>query len=128
MSLTHHFFWDCLFSLYCDFDEGEPWHSSKVVPKWPVDHGFESGNNLFAYARVRLCSAYNIPLPYFLMVRSFWAMGYGRILWFWFAVLLVQVCTQAGIIFGSQPAKGYAQGSQMGWLHMQIAGGFEKAT
>ncbi|KAG5056656.1 hypothetical protein JHK86_011652 [Glycine max] len=40
----------------------------------------------------------------------------------------VQVCTQAGIIFGSQPAKGYAQGSQMGWLHMQIAGGFEKAT
>ncbi|KAL2646063.1 hypothetical protein AAZV13_05G029000 [Glycine max] len=39
-----------------------------------------------------------------------------------------EVCTQAGIIFGSQPAKGYAQGSQMGWLHMQIAGGFEKAT
>ncbi|KAG4929977.1 hypothetical protein AAZX31_17G092300 [Glycine max] len=34
----------------------------------------------------------------------------------------------AGIIFGSQPARGYAQGSQPGWLHMQIAGGFEKAT
>ncbi|XP_061363240.1 transcription factor BHLH089-like isoform X2 [Gastrolobium bilobum] len=34
----------------------------------------------------------------------------------------------AGMIFGSQAARGYAQGSQPGWLHMQIAGGFEKAT
>ncbi|XP_027332721.1 transcription factor BHLH094-like [Abrus precatorius] len=34
----------------------------------------------------------------------------------------------AGIIFGSQAARGYAQGSQPGWLHMQIAGGFEKTT
>ncbi|TKY55142.1 Transcription factor bHLH79 [Spatholobus suberectus] len=33
----------------------------------------------------------------------------------------------AGIIFGSQPARGYAQGSQPSQL-MQIAGGFEKAT
>ncbi|KAK7265743.1 hypothetical protein RJT34_33366 [Clitoria ternatea] len=33
-----------------------------------------------------------------------------------------------GIILGSQPARGYSQGSQPGWLHMQIAGGFEKAT
>ncbi|QCD80912.1 transcription factor bHLH79 [Vigna unguiculata] len=34
----------------------------------------------------------------------------------------------SGIIFGSQPARGFAQGSQAGWLHMQIAGGFEKVT
>ncbi|KAJ1438994.1 Myc-type, basic helix-loop-helix [Sesbania bispinosa] len=34
----------------------------------------------------------------------------------------------AGIIFGSQASRGYAQGSQPGWLHMQIAGGFDKAT
>ncbi|KAK7389003.1 hypothetical protein VNO78_23834 [Psophocarpus tetragonolobus] len=34
----------------------------------------------------------------------------------------------AGIIFGSQAGRGYAQGSQPGWLHMQIAGGFGKAT
>ncbi|XP_020231076.1 transcription factor BHLH089 isoform X1 [Cajanus cajan] len=34
----------------------------------------------------------------------------------------------AGIIFGSQPARGYDQGSQPAWLHMQIDGGFEKAT
>ncbi|RDX68082.1 Transcription factor BHLH094, partial [Mucuna pruriens] len=34
----------------------------------------------------------------------------------------------AGIIFGSQPVRGYAQGSQPGWLHMQIAGDFGKAT
>lgn len=34
----------------------------------------------------------------------------------------------AGILFGSQPARAYAQGSQPGWLHMQIAGGFEKET
>jgi len=44
----------------------------------------------------------------------------------------VQVATQpfdlSGIIFGSQPARGYAQGSQAGWLHMQIGGGFEKVT
>jgi len=30
--------------------------------------------------------------------------------------------------FGSQPARVYAQESQPRWLHMQIAGGFEKAT
>ncbi|KAK7347223.1 hypothetical protein VNO80_21750 [Phaseolus coccineus] len=30
----------------------------------------------------------------------------------------------SGIIFGSQPARG----SQSGWLHMQIGGGFEKVT
>ncbi|XP_057416774.1 transcription factor BHLH089-like isoform X2 [Lotus japonicus] len=34
----------------------------------------------------------------------------------------------AGIIFGSQASRGYAQGSQPGWLHMQITGGFEKTT
>ncbi|CAJ1943987.1 unnamed protein product [Sphenostylis stenocarpa] len=38
-----------------------------------------------------------------------------------------EVATQpfdlSGIIFGSQPARGYAQGSQPGWLHMQITGG-----
>ncbi|XP_014507075.1 transcription factor BHLH094 [Vigna radiata var. radiata] len=43
-----------------------------------------------------------------------------------------EVATQpfdlSGIIFGSQPARGFAQGSQAGWLHMQIAGGFEKVT
>ncbi|CAL0306847.1 unnamed protein product [Lupinus luteus] len=33
-----------------------------------------------------------------------------------------------GMIFGLQSAWGYAQGSQPGWLHMQIAGGFERAT
>ncbi|CAL0330163.1 unnamed protein product [Lupinus luteus] len=45
---------------------------------------------------------------------------------------LVQVGTQpldiAGMIFGSQAARGYAQGSQPGWLHMQIGGGFGRAT
>ncbi|BAT76634.1 Transcription factor [Vigna angularis] len=43
-----------------------------------------------------------------------------------------EVATQpfdlSGIIFGSQPARGFAQGSQAGWLHMQMAGGFEKVT
>lgn len=34
----------------------------------------------------------------------------------------------AGIIFGPQAARGYTQGSQPGWLHMQIAGSFDKAT
>ncbi|KAK7330423.1 hypothetical protein VNO77_24617 [Canavalia gladiata] len=34
----------------------------------------------------------------------------------------------AGMIFGSQAVRGYTQGSQPGWLHMQIAGGFEKTT
>jgi len=37
-----------------DTKEGEPWCSGKVVPWWLVGHGFESGNGLFAYARVRL--------------------------------------------------------------------------
>ncbi|KAL2321910.1 hypothetical protein Fmac_026289 [Flemingia macrophylla] len=34
----------------------------------------------------------------------------------------------AGSIFGSQPARGYDQEFQTEWLHMQIDGGFEKAT
>ncbi|ESW10135.1 hypothetical protein PHAVU_009G183600 [Phaseolus vulgaris] len=29
----------------------------------------------------------------------------------------------AGMVFGSQAARGYAQGSHHGWLHMQIGGG-----
>ncbi|XP_004508803.1 transcription factor BHLH094 isoform X2 [Cicer arietinum] len=33
----------------------------------------------------------------------------------------------SGIIFGPQAGRGYAQGSQPGWLHMQIAGGFNKS-
>ncbi|KAL2340838.1 hypothetical protein Fmac_008778 [Flemingia macrophylla] len=32
----------------------------------------------------------------------------------------------AGMVFGSQAARGYAQGSHPGWLHMQIGGGFER--
>ncbi|KAK7281848.1 hypothetical protein RIF29_10161 [Crotalaria pallida] len=34
----------------------------------------------------------------------------------------------AGMIFGSQAARGYAQVSQPGWLHMQIGGDFERST
>ncbi|KAG5032091.1 hypothetical protein JHK85_016073 [Glycine max] len=35
----------------------------------------------------------------------------------------------AGMVFGSQAARGYAQGSSPpGWLHMQIGGGFERTT
>ncbi|KAK7317221.1 hypothetical protein RJT34_01263 [Clitoria ternatea] len=34
----------------------------------------------------------------------------------------------AGMIFGSQSARGYAHGSNPGWLHMQIGGGFDRAT
>ncbi|KAK2411224.1 transcription factor BHLH089 [Trifolium repens] len=34
----------------------------------------------------------------------------------------------SGIIFGPQASRGYAQGSQSGWLHMQITGGFNKAS
>ncbi|XP_054821570.1 transcription factor bHLH79 [Prosopis cineraria] len=34
----------------------------------------------------------------------------------------------AGMIFGSQSGRTYAQGTQLGWLHMQIGGGFERAT
>ncbi|XP_061373489.1 transcription factor bHLH79 [Gastrolobium bilobum] len=34
----------------------------------------------------------------------------------------------AGMIFGSQAAREYSQGSHPGWLHMQIGGGFERAT
>ncbi|KAK7411500.1 hypothetical protein VNO78_02934 [Psophocarpus tetragonolobus] len=34
----------------------------------------------------------------------------------------------AGMIFGSQAARGYAQGSHPGWLHMQIGGGFDRTT
>ncbi|GAU32856.1 hypothetical protein TSUD_209240 [Trifolium subterraneum] len=34
----------------------------------------------------------------------------------------------SGIIFGPQASRGYAQGSQPGWLHMQITGGFNKAS
>ncbi|XP_045789303.1 transcription factor BHLH094-like [Trifolium pratense] len=33
----------------------------------------------------------------------------------------------SGIIFGPQANRGYSQGSQPGWLHMQITGGFNKA-
>ncbi|KAF7806138.1 transcription factor bHLH79 [Senna tora] len=34
----------------------------------------------------------------------------------------------AGMIFGSQAGRTYAQGTQPGWLHMQLGGGFERAT
>ncbi|KAI4343809.1 hypothetical protein L6164_011116 [Bauhinia variegata] len=34
----------------------------------------------------------------------------------------------AGMLFGSQAARGLATGSQPGWLHMQIGGSFERAT
>lgn len=34
----------------------------------------------------------------------------------------------AGVIYESHAARGYAQGSHPGWLHMQIGGGFEGAT
>ncbi|KAK7291667.1 hypothetical protein RIF29_06991 [Crotalaria pallida] len=34
----------------------------------------------------------------------------------------------AGMIFGSQAARGYAQGSHPSWLHMQIGGGFGRST
>lgn len=30
------------------------WYNGKVVPWWPVGDRFKSGNNIFAYARVRL--------------------------------------------------------------------------
>ncbi|CAJ1975226.1 unnamed protein product [Sphenostylis stenocarpa] len=32
----------------------------------------------------------------------------------------------AGMVFGSQAARGYAQGSHLGWLHMQIGGGLRE--
>ncbi|XP_027330642.1 transcription factor bHLH79-like [Abrus precatorius] len=32
----------------------------------------------------------------------------------------------AGMIFGSQAARGYAHGSHPGWLHMQLGGGFDR--
>jgi len=32
----------------------------------------------------------------------------------------------AGMVFGSQAATGYAQGSHPGWLHMQIGGGLRE--
>ncbi|CAK8563105.1 unnamed protein product [Lathyrus sativus] len=34
----------------------------------------------------------------------------------------------SGIVFGSQARRGYAQGSQPGWLHMQLAGGLDKTS
>lgn len=34
----------------------------------------------------------------------------------------------SGIVFGSQAGRGYAQGSQPGWLHMQLAGGLDKTS
>ncbi|MED6148226.1 hypothetical protein PIB30_051003 [Stylosanthes scabra] len=34
----------------------------------------------------------------------------------------------AGMIFGSQATRGYAQGSQAGWLHMQLGGDFDRAA
>ncbi|KAJ1421772.1 Myc-type, basic helix-loop-helix [Sesbania bispinosa] len=34
----------------------------------------------------------------------------------------------SGMILGSQAERGYAQGPHPGWLHMQIGGGFERAT
>ncbi|RDX91264.1 Transcription factor BHLH094, partial [Mucuna pruriens] len=34
----------------------------------------------------------------------------------------------AGMVFGTQAARGYAQGSHPGWLHMQIGGDFERTT
>ncbi|XP_028784050.1 transcription factor bHLH79 isoform X2 [Neltuma alba] len=34
----------------------------------------------------------------------------------------------AGMILGSQAGRTYAQGTQLGWLQMQIGGGFERAT
>ncbi|KAL1334050.1 hypothetical protein HN51_062935 [Arachis hypogaea] len=34
----------------------------------------------------------------------------------------------AGMIFGSQATRGYAQGSQSGWLHMQLGGDFDRVA
>ncbi|KAK4257130.1 hypothetical protein QN277_006760 [Acacia crassicarpa] len=34
----------------------------------------------------------------------------------------------AGMIFGSQASRTFAEGTQLGWLQMQIGGGFERAT
>ncbi|KAJ0104788.1 hypothetical protein Patl1_17899 [Pistacia atlantica] len=34
----------------------------------------------------------------------------------------------AGVIFGPQAAREYAHGSQHEWLHMQVGGGFDRAT
>lgn len=34
----------------------------------------------------------------------------------------------AEMVFGSQAARGYTQGSHTGWLHMQTSGGFERTS
>jgi len=64
------------FSFLVNFDiyllEGEPWCSGKVVPWWLVGHGFESGNSLFAYARVRLRELRHLPKWVFLFLSSLW--------------------------------------------------------
>ncbi|KAK9197950.1 hypothetical protein WN944_013133 [Citrus x changshan-huyou] len=39
-----------------------------------------------------------------------------------------QAFDATGMIFGSQTAREYAQGSQQDWLHMQVGGSFERAT
>ena len=54
--------------------EGEPWHSSKVVPWWSVGHGFKSGNNLFAYAKVGLRTM--TPHPCLHIERNLQALRY----------------------------------------------------
>lgn len=49
-----------------------------------------------------------------------------------FFVTLSQLGAQpfdaTGLLFGSQAAKEYVQGSQPEWLHMQVGGSFERAT